>query len=326
MMQRATAMTANLQNPIFTDETKAREWLEARVWPNGPVCPHCGATGDDVTKLAGKAHRSGLYQCASCREQFTVTVKTVFERSKIPLSKWLAALFLLTASKKGVSSHQIHRSLGVSYKSAWFMMHRLREAMRSGDLLPPLGGTGKTVEIDETLSGRKEGSPKPKGQGYGNQWRNSVLTLVERSGSARSFHVDGTTINSLLPIIRANVARDSAVMTDAASWYKFLKENAGVASHDRVDHSQGEYVRDGYIHTNTVEGYYSIFKRGMKGVYQHCKEKHLHRYLAEFDFRYSNRVALGYNDLMRAEKLAGAIKGKRLTYRRPHKITQSSAN
>jgi hypothetical protein len=242
------------------------------------------------------------------------------------LSKWLAALFLLTASKKGVSSHQIHRSLGVSYKSAWFMMHRLREAMRSGDLLPPLGGTGKTVEIDETLSGRKEGSPKPKGQGYGNQWRNSVLTLVERSGSARSFHVDGTTINSLLPIIRANVARDSAVMTDAASWYKFLKENAGVASHDRVDHSQGEYVRDGYIHTNTVEGYYSIFKRGMKGVYQHCKEKHLHRYLAEFDFRYSNRVALGYNDLMRAEKLAGAIKGKRLTYRRPHKITQSSAN
>ncbi len=143
-------MTANLQNPVFTDETKAREWLEARVWPNGPVCPHCGATGDDVAALKGKAHRPGLYQCAGCREQFTVTIKTVFERSKIPLSKWLAALFLLTASKKGISAHQVHRSLGISYKSSWFMMHRLREAMRSGGLLPPMGGTGKTVETDET--------------------------------------------------------------------------------------------------------------------------------------------------------------------------------
>ncbi len=143
-------MTANLQNPIFTDKTKAREWLEARVWPDGLVCPHCGATGDDVTRLEGKKHRPGLFQCSQCREQFTVTVKTVFERSKIPLSKWLAALFLLTASKKGVSAHQVHRSLGISYKSAWFMMHRLREAMRSGGLLPPMGGTGKTVETDET--------------------------------------------------------------------------------------------------------------------------------------------------------------------------------
>jgi transposase-like protein len=152
-------MTANLQNPIFTDEAKAREWLEARVWPNGPVCPHCGATGDDVTALNGKAHRPGLYQCSACREQFTVTVKTVFERSKIPLSKWLAALFLLTASKKGVSAHQVHRSLGVSYKSSWFMMHRLREAMRQGGLAP-MGGPGKTVEIDETVHGKIEGAPK----------------------------------------------------------------------------------------------------------------------------------------------------------------------
>ena len=146
-------MTANLQNPIFADETKAREWLEARVWPKGPVCPHCGATGDDVTALNGKAHRTGLYQCSQCREQFTVTVKTVFERSKIPLSKWLAALFLLTASKKGVSAHQVHRSLGISYKCAWFMMHRLREAMRWAASLR-MGGSGKMVEGDETYIGQ----------------------------------------------------------------------------------------------------------------------------------------------------------------------------
>jgi ISXO2-like transposase domain len=171
-----------------------------------------------------------------------------FDRSKIPLSKWLAALFLLTASKKGVSAHQIHRSLDVSYKSAWFMIHRLREAIRSGGggLLPPLGGRGKTVEIDETLMGRQEGSPKPMGQGDGSQRRNNpVLTLVERGGSARSFHEEGTTLGTLLPIIRANVSRESAVMTDAAGWYKFLKENDDVSSHERVDHNQGEYVRDG---------------------------------------------------------------------------------
>jgi transposase-like protein len=320
-------MTANLQNPIFQDETKAREWLEARVWPNGPVCPHCGSTGDDVTKLEGKKHRPGLYQCAACREQFTVTVKTVFERSKIPLSKWLAALFLLTASKKGVSAHQVHRSLGISYKSAWFMMHRLREAMRTGGLAP-LGGAGKTVEIDETAQGKIQGAPKRAHRGMGSYGR-TVLTLVERGGSARSFHVEGTTLGALLPIIRANVHRETAVMTDAASWYKLLPTYVDVASHDRVDHTNEEYVRydgDRVISTNTVEGYYSIFKRGVKGVYQHCGEKHLHRYLAEFDFRYNTRVALGYNDLMRAEASATGIKGKRLTYRRPRGLTQSRAN
>jgi transposase-like protein len=188
-------MTANLQNPIFTDEFAARQWLEARVWPHGPVCPHCGSTGSDVRKLEGAKHRPGVYQCNACREQFTVTVKTVFERSKIPLSKWLAALFLLTASKKGVSAHQVHRSLGISYKSAWFMMHRLREAMRSGGLLPPLGGSGKTVETDETYfhtiprdellpkgkRGRRMGVRRP---GY-----RAVLALVERGGKARTFHI-----------------------------------------------------------------------------------------------------------------------------------------
>jgi transposase-like protein len=319
-------MTANLQNPIFTDETKAREWLEARVWPNGPVCPHCGATGDDVTALNGKAHRPGLYQCSQCREQFTVTVKTVFERSKIPLSKWLAALFLLTASKKGVSAHQVHRSLGISYKSAWFMMHRLRLALRT-DGNTPLGGGGKVVEGDETFIGRKVGVKQ--GQGFAH--KNPVLTLLERGGVARSFHVDGTSAADVVAFLRANVAREAKLVTDDAGQYRHVGR---YFDHQTVAHSVDEYARyerhaDGseyVIHTNTVEGYYSVFKRGMKGVYQHCSEKHLHRYLAEFDFRYSNRVALGVNDLMRAEIAAAGIKGKRLTYRRPHKVAKSEAN
>jgi transposase-like protein len=327
-------MTANLQNPIFTDETKAREWLEARVWPQGSVCPHCGATGEDVTKLEGKAHRPGLYQCSQCREQFTVTVKTVFERSHIPLTKWLAALFLLMASKKGVSAHQVHRSLGISYKSAWFMMHRLREALRQGGLAP-MGGMGKVVEIDETLIGKLEGAPKRKHQGYGQQWRNTVMSLVTRGGSVRSFHIDGTTVGQMLPIIRANIQSETFVMTDEASWYRSLGET--FAYHEAVNHSAKEYVRRDFswhtgkftrvtISTNTVEGYYSIFKRGMKGVYQHCKEKHLHRYLAEFDFRYNTRTALGYTDFRRAELAAKGIVGKRLTYRRPHKQSQVEAH
>jgi transposase-like protein len=321
-------MAANLQNPIFTNEDKAREWLEARVWPQGPICPHCGATGDDVTKLEGKAHRPGLYQCSACREQFTVTVKTVFERSKIPLTKWLAALFLLTASKKGVSAHQVHRSLGISYKSTWFMMHRLREALRTGGLAP-MGGSGRMVEADETLMGKTEGAPKRLHTG-GSQFRNIVLTLVERGGSARSFHIDGTTIGTLGTILRANIAKESALMTDEATWYPALGRE--FASHKTVKHSDDEYVRHeawivngkltiDAVHTNTVEGYYSIFKRGMRGVYQHCKEKHLHRYLAEFDFRYNTRTALGYNDYQRAEIAAAGIKGKRLTYRRPRETT-----
>jgi transposase-like protein len=323
-------MTANLQNPIFTDETKAREWLEARVWPNGPVCPHCGNTDQaKITGLKGKAHRPGLYQCAECRDQFTVTVKTVFERSKIPLTKWLAALFLLTASKKGVSAHQIHRSLDISYKSAWFMMHRLREALRTGGLAP-MGGSGKIVESDETYIGRLAGFPA-KG---GTATKNIVLTLVERGGSARSFHIDSTSIADIAPILKANIAKESGLMTDEARHY--MEPGRDFESHDAVNHSEKEYVRywneetgetrpDGKpvvatktITTNTVEGYYSIFKRGMKGIYQHCSEKHLHRYLAEFDFRYSNRAALGVDDYTRAEIAAKGIVGKRLTYRRPN--------
>jgi transposase-like protein len=314
-------MTANLQNPIFTNENKAREWLEARVWRTGPVCPHCGSTGDDVTKLEGKAHRAGVYQCNGCREQFTVTVKSVFERSKIPLTKWLAALFLLTASKKGISAHQVHRSLGISYKSAWFMMHRLREAMRTGGLLPPMGAAGDPVEADETYFGNVKGSRRSR---FSVRRKHAVLTLVDRrTGEARSFHVAAAASEEIAPIVRANISKEARLMTDQGTWYKKL--GAEFASPETVDHSKDEYVR-GDVTTNTVENYFSVFKRGMRGTYQHCAEKHLHRYLAEFDFRYNNRSALGVNDFIRAEILAKGIAGKRLTYRRPHGKGALAAN
>ena len=317
-------MTDLLKNPIFSDETKAREWLEARVWPEGPTCPHCGnADQDRITGLQGKAHRPGVYQCneQECREQFTVTVKTVFERSKIPLTKWLAALFLMTASKKGVSAHQMHRMLDISYKSIWFMMHRLREAMRSGGL-EPIGGRGKVVEADETYFGRAEElhvSPQRKGRAYtkrGKIFNNRpILALVERGGSVRSFHVAVADQDTVCKIVRENVAEESHVHTDESKLYS--KPLMGVRRHMSVKHTAGEYVRD-EVTTNTVESYFSVFKRGMRGVYQHCAEKHLHRYLAEFDFRYNNRIALGIDDATRAETLAAGIVGKRLTYRRPY--------
>jgi transposase-like protein len=314
---------SNLQNPIFTDEGKAREWLEARVWPNGPVCPHCGATDEDVSKLEGSKHRPGLYQCNQCREQFTVTVKTLFERSHVPLSKWLAALFLLTASKKGVSAHQVHRSLAITYKTAWFMMHRLREALRAGDL-SPMGGNGGIVEADETYFGdipeakrrttKTTGKPFSRNPG-GPKNKRAILSLVERGGRVRSFNPSIADGENVTKIVRENVARESRLHTDESALYHRVGKE--FTSHETVKHSADEYVR-GDVTTNSVEGYFSIFKRGMKGVYQHCSEKHLHRYLAEFDFRYNNRVRLGVNDVMRAELAAASIKGKRLTYRRPY--------
>ena len=312
-----------LKNPIFQDETKAREWLEARVWPNGAVCPHCGVTADDVTKLEGEAHRAGVYQCKECRQQFTVTVKTVFERSKIPLTKWLAALFLMTASKKGVSAHQVHRMLGISYKSTRFMMHRLREAMRTGGL-EPLGGEGKVVEADETYYGKAENPPvsqryrrgeKPtKGHTSGPANKRPIVALVERGGRVRTFHVPVANKVEVTKIVRENIARETRLHTDESNLYTGSDQH--FAKHETVKHTAREYVR-GDVTTNTVEGYFSIFKRGMRGVYQHCSEKHLHRYLAEFDFRYNNRIALGVNDGERAAQLAKGIVGKRLTYRRP---------
>ena len=313
-------MSNMLENPVFNDETKAREWLEARVWPNGPVCPHCGNVDQTKIKaLEGKAHRPGLYQCAECRDQFTVTVKTVFERSKIPLTKWLAALFLMTASKKGVSAHQVHRMIDVSYKSTWFMMHRLREAMRTGGL-EPLGGKGKVVEADETYYGRAEEmhvSPQRKGRAYtkrGKIFNNRpILALVERGGSVRTVHVAVADQNTVCALVRENVARESHVHTDESKLYN--KALMDVRRHKTVTHTANEYVC-GDVTTNTVESYFSLFKRGMRGTYQHCAEKHLHRYLAEFDFRYNNRIALGITDGKRAENLAAGIVGRRLTYRR----------
>jgi transposase-like protein len=315
-------MTDLLKNPIFKDETKAREWLEARVWPEGPTCPHCGnADKGKIKALEGKAHRPGLYQCAECREQFTVTVKTVFERSKIPLTKWLAALFLMTASKKGISAHQVHRMLGISYKSTWFMMHRLREAMRSGGL-EPLGGRGKVVEADETYFGRAEEmhvSKQRKGRPYtkrGKIFNNRpILALVERGGNVRSFHVAVADQETVCKTVRENVERETHIHTDESKLYN--RAMMDVRRHKKVKHTAGEYVR-GDVTTNTVENYFSVFKRGMRGVYQHCSEKHLHRYLAEFDFRYNNRAKLGVDDASRAATLAEGIIGKRLTYRRPH--------
>jgi transposase-like protein len=306
---------AEIQSKAFTDNDVAREAIEALMWPNGPVCPHCDCTGK-IGKVEGKSARPGLYYCGDCKKQFTVTVGTIFERSKVPLSKWWMAIHFMASSKKGMSAHQLHRMLGVAYQTAWFMEHRIREAMRDG-ALSPMGGDGGVVEIDETYIGRKDGFEVKRGFGH----KNAVFTLVERGGSARSFHVTDATKDTILPIIRENIDRESHLMTDEANRYS--KIGSEFAKHDVVDHSRGEY---GYtdretgakINTNTIEGYYSIFKRGMKGVYQHCGEKHLHRYLAEFDFRYSNRTKLGVNDASRAAKIVEGAKGKRLQYRRPN--------
>jgi transposase-like protein len=305
-------MPSVLQEPYFQDEAAAFERLEAIVWKIGPVCPHCGCMGriaalNGVKDKKGR-ERLGLKKCYDCRKQFTVRVGTIFERSHVPLHVWFQAAYFMCSSKKGISSNQLHRTLGVTLQTAWFMSHRLREAMRTGSLAP-MGGAGGIVEADETFIGRKEGSIKRRGHGH----KNAVLSLVDReSGQVRSFHVDSVSAAELVPIVKANVAKETAMMTDEWSGYFSLGNH--FASHESVSHKADEYVR-GEVHTNTVEGYYSIFKRGMKGVYQHCGEKHLHRYVAEFDFRYNNRVRLGIGDEARTERMLNGIVGKRLTYR-----------
>jgi transposase-like protein len=323
----------------FHDEAAAFADLEAILWPDGPVCPHCGGL-DRVYALKGvrskpsKKHpegveRHGLKKCGHCRKQFTVRMGTVFEDSHAPLHKWFQAIHLLASSKKGISSHQLHRTLEVQYNTAWFMSHRIREAMRVGGLMPPMGSAG-IVEIDETIYGRAATHPKGRGPHRAKltnaAHKNVILSLVERSGEVRSYHVAGSTVNEVIPIVTANVAKEAAVMTDSAQLYKYRLGD--FASHDRVDHSKDEWARyeDGrpVIHTNTVENYFSVFKRGMRGTYQHCKEKHLHRYLAEFDFRYNNRSALGVEDKERAQKAAVGARGKRLTYRRPDGETEAN--
>jgi transposase-like protein len=301
----------------FHDEAAAFAELESIIWPEGPVCPHCGGM-DRVYALKGVrskpskknpegVERHGLKKCGHCRKQFTVRVGTVFEDSHAPLHKWFQAIHLLCSSKKGISSHQLHRILEVQYNTAWFMSHRIREAMRSGPLAP-MGGGGGTVEADETYIGKSKFPQMPKG---GFQHLNVVLTLVERGGNAHSFHVERTDAISILPVINENIAKEATVNTDEGRHYYNLHK---LRNHETVNHKSGEYVR-GDVHTNTVEGYFSLFKRGMRGVYQHCKEKHLHRYLAEFDFRYNNRTALGVEDVERAKNAVVGAKGKRLTYR-----------
>ena len=288
----------------FHNEHAAVERLEAIVWPNGPICPHCGGV-DRITSVKGG--RIGLRRCGQCKGQFTCKVGTVFEDSKIPLHKWFQAAHLLASSKKGISSHQLHRTLSVTYKTAWFMSHRLREAMRDTNG-GPIGGGGKIVEADETFFVNKKGFDKRSGIGR----KMVVVSLVERGGPLRSTILDSVSWPDIDRIVKQNVNRESRLMTDEAAYYKSVGK--GFAEHGSVNHSAGEYGR-GDVHVNTLEGYYSIFKRGMKGVYQHCSEKHLHRYVAEFDFRYNNRSALGIEDAARATKALQGITGKRLTYR-----------
>jgi transposase-like protein len=305
----------NLTDPIFQDADKARAHLEATRWPQGPICPHCGVV-DEATNVGGKAARVGCYQCNACREQFTVTVGTVFERSKVPLNKWLLATYLMSSSKMGYSAHQLHRTLGVTYKTAWFMAHRIREAMNPA-APGPLGGEGKVVEVDETYVGGKETNKHAhkrlaKHDHLGG--KQAVVTLVERDGRARSFHVANVTSKTLRPIIVQTAHRASHLMSDGARMYPAVGKE--FASHSAVDHAAGEYVRHGFHHSNTVENYFSILKRGITGTFLHVSEAHLSRYLAEFDFRYSNRSGLGVDDTARTQEALKGIGGKRLTYRR----------
>jgi transposase-like protein len=294
----------------FHDEEAAYAYVEARIWPQGPVCPHCGGV-DRIGKMGGKSTRIGAYKCYQCRKPFTVKIGTIFESSHVALNIWLQAMYLIAGSKKGISSNQLHRTLGVTLKTAWFMSHRIREAMKSND--PGMfGETGGMVEVDETYIGREPGSVVTRGGHH----KLKVLALVDReTGRSRAMVVDSTKATDLAPIIFHNIAREARLMTDEA--YHYSAFSLSFADHQTVNHRRAEYVR-GEAHTNTIEGYFSIFKRGMKGVYQHCAKKHLNRYLAEFDFRYTHRVANGYNDTNRADQLLLGVVGRRLTYKRSH--------
>lgn len=299
-------MASNLSRKHFHDEDEAFAYVEARVWPNGPTCPHCGGV-ERISKMQGQSTRKGLYKCYQCRKQFTVRMGTIFESSKVALHIWLQAMYLVAGSKKGISSHQLARTLGLTVKTAWFLSHRIREAMREGDLAP-FGEGGGAVEVDETYIGRKKG--KPIRGAYHHKM--AVLGLVDRAtGRSRLFHVTQASGKNIQPIVLANLSREARLMTDESYIYRGIGRQ--FAEHGSVKHYNNEYVR-GDVTTNTVEGAFSIFKRGMRGVYQHCAEKHLHRYLAEFEFRYSHRQALGVDDADRADKVLLGVVGKRLTY------------
>lgn len=298
--------------PRFNDDDAAREHLEALRWPYGSVCAHCGGA-DRQSKLEGTSHRVGLYFCGHCRQQYTVTVGTVFERSKVPLHKWVLATHLVCSSKKGISSHQLHRTLGVTYKTAWFMSHRIREAMNiepSGKL----GGGNEPVEVDETFWGNK-GKQAPGARSYHHQMK--VVSLVERNGQKRSFHVPNVNPKTLRPILNAQIAATARLMTDQAGVYE--KIGRDFASHEFVNHTLKEYAR-GDVTTNTVESSFSLLKRGLIGTFHHVGEQHLQRYVTEFDFRWNTRTRLGFNDVQRAEIALKNIGGKRLTYKQPNAV------
>ena len=298
---------------IYTDETTARKHLERLLWPDGPVCPHCG-TINEATLLKGKSTRPGVYKCRPCEKPFSVTVGTLFERSKIPLHTWVYATDLLTASKKGMSAHQLHRMLKVTYKTAWFMAHRIREAMTE-DKMPPMGGSGQQVQSDETYYGNTSKRSKSYRKGLKN--KQSIVGLVEpETGEARAFHVKAANVRTVRKILFTNARRSSILVTDEAGIYKNLGPK--FVQHETVMHTAREYVnRDGFT-TNNVENFFGIFKKGMVGVYHFCGEQHLQRYLNEFSFRYSHRSGLGINDEARGARALKGIAGKRLTYRRPH--------
>ena len=303
----------------FHNEEAAYVFVEARLWPRGPVCPHCGATDKHVGKLAGKTTRPGLYKCYACRKPFTVKIGTVMESSHVPLRVWLQAIYLLSASKKGISTRQLQRTFGCGLKTAWFLSHRVREAMADLDIPPSgnLGGEGKTVEADETYVGGKERNKhrsKRSRDNIGGVGKEAVFSLVERGGKVRSHHVANVSAANLRPILNAQLkdAKKTRLMTDGEGQYRLVASM--FASHETVNHGIGEYVR-GDAHTNTIEGYFSILKRGITGVYHHVSQEHLKRYLAEFDFRYNERSALGVEDAERADRALVGVKGKRLTYR-----------
>jgi len=317
-------MAINLTDPVFTDESLARDHLENIRWPNGPVCPHCGGT-ERVYRLGGKAHRPGLIHCNDCEGQFTVTTGSVMESSHVPLNKWVLAFRLMASSKKGISAHQLHRTIKVTYKTAWFMAHRIREAMRE-EQPAKLGGEGEIIESDEAYWGPKDkdgnGMNRRRRGKPGKGGKQAILSLVQRGGGSRSLVMESLTTKEVFKVLRENADMKSTLMTDEGT-----SNNWEFAKHDKVKHGAKEYVRYDHtydennkllhtktITTNTVEGFFGVFKRGMRGTYQHCGPQHLQRYLNEFDFRYSNRAALGVDDTERGTRAIRGAEGKRLTY------------